>query len=289
MPTAFSRRKTLTALGLLALAPGAVRASSAARASPAPGAPLSPRGRSSDAQLLRDFMRMRGSAAPGEPVRWVYSGVLVVKPEGELARPVARIEGLSRTRATERADGSWDWQLDEAGYYCDLESGHVLERLRNPFTGEEVRPVHYRSPQKLRFAGSAVLPLDALPPGIDFRGEVTQLASVGDVLALTEDLYVRLPAAPATADRPARPQRISSSLATFTSSARALARGGKEWVDCQFAYTTLNSFVGWLGMDGQPGVQNMRLIGVKCRLEDRESIPDALHERLAADHPDLLA
>ena len=279
-----SRRALLGHLGLLLLAPGVGTAAAAAQMSGRVAAPANGR---DAAQLLDDSMRMRGSPE-GAPVMWVYSGVLVVKPEGQVAREVTRIEGLSFTHLTARDDGAWDLQLEEVGYFCDLVTGEVLETLVNPFTGKQVHPRHYRSPQQLRFAGTGVQPAMQLPPGIEFRGAVTRLAQVGDVVATTEDLYVKLPGRPATEDSQAQPERISTSLATFISAASDLQRPDSAWVDCTFSYTTLNSFVGWLEMSAMPGVQNMRLIGAKCRTDERNAVPAALRARIADDHPDFL-
>lgn len=233
--------------------------------------------------LLRDFLRLR-TAPGGEPVMWRYAGILVGKPEGEMAMPLTRIEGLSYTQATPRDDGSVDWQLEEVGYYCGLDDGRPLERMLNPFTRQEVGVVHYRSPQKLRFVGNRIEPAQALPPGVEFRGEIRRLAAVAGRVALTEDLYVRMPAVPANGSRPARPVRFANSLATFHGAEKDLSGPAKRWVPCEFSYATLNSFAGWLGMEGTAGVQDMRITGVKCRLDDRAALPAWLRERIAQDH-----
>lgn len=271
------------AMARAATQPAAVPAGRAARpdagdARP-PALPLPP-----DA-TLDDFMFMRGSP-DGEPVMWVYSGVFVVKPEGRRARPLTRIDGVSYTQASRGEDGAWAFSLEEVGYFCDLATGEVLGALHNPFTGETVAPRPYRSPQRLVFAGNEVTPADALPPGIDFRGEVTRLAAIGDTLAMTEDLYVRVP--PMSGPEGERPERIANSLATFIASAAAVRDRGDAWIDCRFAYTTMNTFVPWLGMASVPGVQNMRLIGTKFRPDAADAIPQALRERIDADHPDFL-
>ncbi|MCC5869903.1 MAG: DUF1838 family protein [Gammaproteobacteria bacterium] len=131
-----SRRALLGQLGLLMLAPGVGAAAAAAQKSGVVAAPASGR---DPAQLLRDSMRMRGSP-DGTVVMWVYSGVLVVRPEGQVAREVSRIEGLSFTRITARDDGAYDLQLEEVGYFCDLVTGEVLQTLVNPFTGARSTP-----------------------------------------------------------------------------------------------------------------------------------------------------
>jgi hypothetical protein len=286
--TAWSRREALAGLGLLAIAGGGVHAveTGGANAGAAP-APRSSEPVAVPADVFADFMRMRTSP-DGRPVLWVYAGVLVVKPEGEVARPLARIEGLSRSVAVAQPDGSYLWTLDEAGYYCDPVTGAVASTLFNPFIGKDVVPKHYRSPQTLRFSRNGVLPGRELPPGIDFHGEITRLAELAGTVALTEDLYVRMGGTAATADRPARPTRFANSLATFTTLRRNLQRPAGQWVDCQFNYTTLNTFVDWLGLAGRPGVQDMRLVGLKCRLDDRAAVPRGLRERIEREHPDLL-
>lgn len=275
------RRGVLAGLGALLMAPPLLAA--------VPDADRDTSGRASgDDELLRDFIRLR-TAPDLSPVLWVYSGVFVVKPDGEVARPVARIEGLSRSRATPKPDGSWLWELDEAGYYCDLVSGRPVTELVNPFTGVTVKTKHYRSPQTLSFTRSGIVPANALPPGVEFRGEITRLAEIAGTVAMTEDLYVKMAARPASGDRPARPARYAASLATFTTLRRHLSLPRGAWVDCQFNYTTLNSFVDWLGLADRGGVQDMRIVGIKCRMEDREAVPAWLRARVNADHPGLLA
>jgi len=236
--------------------------------------PLVQRG-SDDTVLFKDFLRMR-TAPDGSYVRWRYSGVLVGKIEGEVARPLTRVEGISRTRAVLRSDALWEWQLDEVGYFCDLETGKILNKWRSPYTDKIVQPRHYRSPQRLIFERTEIRPANPLPSDVEFKGEITRLADVGEITAVTEDLYVRTS------------RRASSSLATFTATRRDLVQPPHAWVDCQFSYTTLNGFVGWLGMDGVPGIQNMRLIGVKCRDDDDSVVPSWLRERLVTEHPDFL-
>lgn len=291
--TAWSRREALAGLGLLAVSGGSVQAIDRGAASTDGASAGVAHGSRVSApavlptEVFADFMRLRTSP-DGRPVLWVYSGVLIVKPDGEVARPLARIEGLSRSVAVAQPDGSYLWTLDEAGYYCDPVTGEVASTLFNPFTGKDVVPKHYRSPQTLRFSRNGVLPGRELPPGIDFHGEITRLAEIAGTVALTEDLYVRMGGAAATADRPARPTRYANSLATFTTLRRNLQRPAGEWVDCQFNYTTLNTFVDWLGLAGRPGVQDMRLVGIKCRLDDRAAVPPGLRERIEREHPDLL-
>ena len=284
-PAEQTRRRVLLALGAAPLTALAAGAGAGAAATPTRSS-VTPASQGAAGTLPR-YVRLHW-AARGAWVMWVYGGVLLVKPEGQVARPLVRIRGISFSRALPREDGGYDCELDEAGYYCDLASGEPLETLRNPFTDRDLRVVHYRSPQKLRLAGTAFTPAQALPPGIEYRGELTTLAEVGGLVAMTEDLYVRLPATPAQDGRPARPERFSASLATFTAKAAELADPRADWVASTLSYGTMNSFAAWLGMDGVAGVQNMRLAGDKRRSTDLAAVAPDLLARVRRDHPTFL-
>ena len=276
------------ATGLAASAAGAAEATRVPAAAPPPAGPSSPRAAApGDAALADLLVRMR--CAPGGGwAAWLYSGTLVVRPEGQVARTVMRIEGFSFNRALARGPGVHDYALDEVGYYCDPATGRPLERWTNPFNGRETRVAHYRSPQQLRFDGASVSAVTALPPGTEFRGEITRFAEVGGLVAVSEDLYVRSPARAATEARPAAPERTFASLATHVSRAEDLARDPAEWLDCTLAYGTMNGFMASLGFDGAPGVQNMRLVGRKVRADALDAVPAWLMDRVRRDHPTFL-
>ncbi len=226
------------------------------------------------------FVRMRCNL-PGQWGTWVYRGDLLVRPQGQLAQSVCRIEGISFNRAVRRPDGGWDYELEEVGYYCANDTGRPADRIVNPFTGATVSVRHYRSPQKLTFADRVVRPNQELPPGISYRGVITAPVEIGENVFASEDLYVSSPARPATADRPARAARIQTSLAMFQVRGRDLLRPG--WVPSTNHYSTMNDIIEWLDMASMPGVQNMRLVMTKG--QDLSRAPAWLLERARADHP----
>jgi hypothetical protein len=273
-------RRAVTA-GALSLAGTSLFAPGAARAEPGPV--YRRLGLSDPARATDAFVRMRCNV-PGQWGVWVYRGQLIVKPEGVVAQALCRIEGISYNRATKRADGGWDYELEEAGYFCDLETGAVLETLANPFTGQSVKVRHYRSPQQLVFDKRTVKPRQTLPPGISFTGVITDPVEIGDRMFASEDLYVSTPPRPAEGDRPARPARTQTSLAMFDVRAADLLRPN-AWVPATAHYGTINGFVDWLGMAGMPGVQSMRLVMTKGR--DARFAPAWLKERVRADHPNF--
>ncbi len=233
------------------------------------------------------FVRLR-SSDNGEPVMWVYSGMMLVKPEGSVARPLVGVSGVSMTKATEIKPGVYDWQLDEVGYYTDLMTGEVIDTVTNPFTGKVVKLPHYRAPEHLIYTESSVLAADDLPPEIEVHGEIIRLTEVAGVSSMTEDIYVSLPAVPATDGKPGRPSRQLSSLGTYTARTKDLDGPEGRWVDCDLNYSTMNSFAPFLGMDDVSGVQNLRLSGRKCRYMEKDTIPEWFVERASKDFPDYL-
>ena len=94
--TAWSRREALAGLGLLAVAGGTVQAVETGAAGADGAAVRVVHGPHASgqavlpAEVFADFMRLRTSA-DGRPVLWVYSGVLVVKPDGEVRSEERRV------------------------------------------------------------------------------------------------------------------------------------------------------------------------------------------------------
>jgi hypothetical protein len=233
------------------------------------------------------FVRMRCNVA-GRWGVWLYRGEFIVKPEGSAARKLCRIEGMSFNRATPLADGGYAYDLEECGYWCDLVTGAPLDTLVNPFTEQVVRPAHYRSKLAMTFVDRVVSPRSAeLPPGLEFRGEISSPTMLGSTLFMAEDLFVRTPAQLATESKPARPVRTQTSMAMFAAQLADLLQPSESFVPADMVYNTMNSFVGWLNMSEVAGVQNMRLVARK--FADDRTAPQWLRQRLMRDHPDFLS
>jgi hypothetical protein len=81
-----------------------------------------------------------------------YSGVLAGVVAGEAVRELVGIIGLSSARLSKLPDEPGYLVLQkEVGFFTDLETGAVLDRWRNPYTGEEVEPFHIANPAVNRF------------------------------------------------------------------------------------------------------------------------------------------
>ena len=81
-----------------------------------------------------------------------YSGVLAGVVPGEAVRELVGIIGLSSARLSQLADEPGYLVLQkEVGFFTDLETGAVLDRWRNPYSGEVVEPFHIANPAVNRF------------------------------------------------------------------------------------------------------------------------------------------
>jgi hypothetical protein len=237
--------------------------------------------RSMDA--LQAHLRMRCYSG-GQATYWYYSGTVFGQPAGEMTRPMLHVEGISQSRLEPLPGGQYKYSLQEAGYFADPVTGAISDRLVNPFTGEWYEPQNYLSGQvNILDPDLSVRPdSEALPPDLEYRGEISSLQTFKDMAWSTEDLYVRLPS-----ENPGEPQfTVQTSLATFVADRRQLFDAGIEDIDCQFYYQTLATWRPWMNMGTRPGVISWRLVGAKCR---RDDLPREVAGRIRAEHPEFFA
>jgi hypothetical protein len=230
---------------------------------------------------LAAIVRMRSGA--GKAALWWYQGTFFAKPEGEITRPLMRIDGASRVSFEPAGSGVYHSRMDEAGFFSDLETGRLLDQWRNPLNGKMVEPEHYRSGAASLITADSVRPdIEQLPPGIVFEGRMTPFVSHGDSTWVSEELFVSAPS-----QDPREPDlKVQTSLATFHSRLSELDDPGLDFVPCELNYSTLATWRGWLEMGDRPGVISWRLVGSKLRSADE--LPARLTERLRERQPDLL-
>jgi hypothetical protein len=230
---------------------------------------------------LAAIARMR-SGARGAALWW-YQGTFFAKPEGEITRPLMRIDGASRVSFEPAGSGVYRSSMDEAGFFSDLETGQLLDQWRNPLNGKLVEPEHYRSGAVSLITADSVAPdIEQLPPGIVFQGQMTPFVSHGDSAWVSEELFVSAPS-----QDPREPAlKVQTSLATFHSRLSELDDPGLDFVPCELNYSTLATWRGWLEMGDRPGVISWRLVGSKLR--DADELPAHLAGLLRERQPDLL-
>lgn len=227
---------------------------------------------------LQKFVRMRSSQA-GRHTFWWYSGQLLGRVGEAGLRPLFSIAGVSRTIGQWQGDGSFRYDMVEAGYYGDPDTGEIVDgQIVNPLTGELVRPQHYLSPQKLTFTPElTVRPDRAVTPDTGaFSGTITSPDEKGDRIWMAERLTGQLFG---SADQPGK---FFNSLANFEASLSDVV-SASGFVPATMQYTTLNSFRPWMNMKNARGNISSRLNAIK--LDCWEGIPEQLRSRVAADHP----
>lgn len=231
---------------------------------------------------LEAHVRMRGNTR-GERSYWYYKGTVFGNQWGETTQAMLGVEGISYSTIEALADGSYRYSLNEAGYYSDPNTGEIGGLVTNPFTGKAYEPKHYLSPQKIIFAPDLTVTPDveALPPGLEYRGRIAPLRVFKDTVISSEDLFVKMPRPQFENDPEQLPFTIQTSLATFTASRRDMLNTELDFVPCQFNYQTLATFRPWMGMGRQPGMMSWRMVGTKCT---RDDLPQPLVDRISGDH-----
>lgn len=237
-----------------------------------------------DAPLDPLHTHVRQRARPdGKAVYFAYEGTFYGQRSGQRTVALLHIEGASASNTALQPDGSWLFSLREAGWFCDLGTREVLTTWVNPLNGRSVTPGHYNSRQQLRFSATGVAPAaSALPPGLEWQGQLTTPVVMGDDVWSAEELFVRVP--PKSPDDIAN---VQTSLATLHSRLADLQRPDSAWVPATLAYQTLASWRPWMQMAADmPGVMSWRLFGRKCASIDE--LPVALRQRVQAQHPEVL-
>ena len=229
---------------------------------------------------LETFLRIRCSPQ-GQRTYWWYSGHVLARTPVRPAVPMLSVVGVSYSELRVRDQGVYQYDLAEAGYYGDPDSGEIKDQVTNPLTGKTINPQHYLSSQSLLFHPDlTVTPNLANPrPGLEFRGRITPPDVKHGRIWMAEELFVRVV-------RAEDDIFIANSLANFEAGVADVNDAGKAFVPASMEYTTINSFRPWMGMDDTAGTVSMRLNGFK--LQDTGGIPEDLLARVKGDHPAFL-
>lgn len=82
------------------------------------------------------------SSLDGEPVVGWYSGMLFGVMNDDILKPLARLEGFGVGKCVRQSDGTYKSSWKEVGYYKDVATDKIIERWRNPYTGEDTEVLH---------------------------------------------------------------------------------------------------------------------------------------------------
>ena len=192
------------------------------------------------ATRLRQFIAMR-AALDGRLVigyvRGRYSGVV----DG-LTKPLFGVLGATFSRAVPDGDGYRITGFEQA-YFTDLDSGVVVDRFANPYTGKSVpvpvtssRPASFIVGPDLRFR-----PTVPFPAAIRFEQVAMPLERLGDEIAFIETITAS--------------QTAGGHTSYFGDSVilQAPGRGDGPTGPCRTSYQAVVSWRPWLGMGDRPG------------------------------------
>jgi Protein of unknown function (DUF1838) len=224
-----------------------------------------------------------------QPIWFQYAGTIFALPLGRRSVRMFDVVGVSRSTLTRQTDGTYLATLDEAGWYCDPETGSPLKSLASPINGRTITVKHYRSPQKAILSPGRYAFAGDLPPGIEYEGRLEPLVTGARDVWISEDLLVRRPrkaSAEALATNPAAAAQSQTSLATFRASRADFARRAARPVPATLAYQTLASWRDWFDADEVPGVMSWRTNGTK--LFAPRDITGRVRDYVLAEHSELL-
>lgn len=248
--TTLTRRAALTgtaaALGLSALGAGTTRAN----------------GHIDKNEL---YVQLRGNL-DGTDGLWAYSGAYWGKPQGEIARQLFRVDGLSFNAMTFRADGGVDQKMIECGFWQDPDTGELADEWVNPMNGLTCQPKHFKSAQTITFDsdGQWEVPEERRARMRHIEGVVVEPIINGPVIWSQERLILKgIRPEPESGSDPltyAGPVASNTSLATYRAE---LADLEKDFVPTSLHYQSMGSWYPWMRMGQRAGVCSFELVGRK--------------------------
>ena len=96
-----------------------------------------------DGGLFHNFLRVAGSSGNEVVMAWhkIYRYGIV----GKDVTPLHTSRGALIVEHTNNGDGSFTMTRREVAYHCDIETGKVIDKLKNPYTGAMDDVEHLRS------------------------------------------------------------------------------------------------------------------------------------------------
>lgn len=152
--------QTLNRRKLLALSPIALLPASVAHATRRPLDFADPH------DNLRALIRILGDETGVERYSFSHGRIFAVVGK-ELAQPLfdfkaARVQGFRKL-----GEGVWETRFRGMIYFCDLDSGHIIDSWRNPYTGADATVTHWGTVGESGYTYT----LNGVIPPRSFRGE----------------------------------------------------------------------------------------------------------------------
>ncbi len=211
------------------------------------------------------YVQLRGNL-DGSDGLWAYSGAYWGKPEGEIARQLFRVDGLSFNTMTLRDNGGVDQKMIECGFWQDPKTGELADSWVNPMNGLACEPTHFKSSQELSFDanGQWDVPVDRMAKMRHIAGEITEPIINGPVIWSQERLITKsIRPEPNPAADPLTyqgPVQSGTSLATYRAELNDL---DQDFVPTSLHYQSIGGWYPWMRMGQRAGVCSFELVGRK--------------------------
>jgi hypothetical protein len=263
LPTNFHRRSFLT-LGVAAAATAAL---------------ADPPSTDMRQQDLRRFIRMRGALDDRLVIGFLsgrYNGLV----DGVLT-PLFGVYSATFSRYRPKGDG-YEVVSFEQAYFTDLLTRQVLDRWKNPYTGDMVEPPVTSLPPAKFFIGPDLrLRSDRAPtPGVRLDLATWGPEIIGDEIVFVEQVY-----ASRAAEGGAPPFAYDENT-TLRAQLADVDHGDLGRVPCQTSFDAVVSWRPWLKMGNRPG--SMTAFGYGRYGASIESLPRPWLEATARLRPELL-
>ena len=216
------------------------------------------------------YVQLRGNLG-GSDGLWAYTGSYWGKPQGEIARELFRVDGLSFNSVILRSDGGVDQKMIECGFWQDPDTGELADDWVNPMNGLQCNPVHFRSSQIISFDpdGQWEVPEERRAAMRHIEGVIEEPIVQGPVIWSQERLIMKFDRPePEPGDDPltyAGPIRTGTSLVTYLANVADL---DKDFVPTTMHYQSMSSWYPWMRMGQRAGVCSFELSGRKLSRTD---------------------
>ena len=142
-----------------------------------------------DGGLFHNFLRVAGSSGNEVVMAWhkIYRYGIV----GKDVTPLHTSRGALIVEHTNNGDGSFTMTRREVAYHCDIETGKVIDKLKNPYTGAMDDVEHIRSGPVTTVHTAHSMSQNGQVLPIDHK--VGPARVVGDDVVLNHDLSAKFP------------------------------------------------------------------------------------------------
>jgi hypothetical protein len=226
---------------------------------------------------LRALVRMAASLDERD-VPWWYDGTIYGVVTGENPRPLVKFEGMELYWMRHLPAGEYELIGNTVTFFRDIETGAMLERFRNPYTGKDnIVPAAVQGGGAGRGFTYSVKGVRATK----FIEQIPEKPLVLDWSFARDMVWLHNTTAYPPGLAPPRLQRQ-----TMFAPLSAFLDRRRDSVPAVFSSTVFMPWLKWLEMGEQPGHVVWHASGAKLRSIDE--LPDEYRERAGREYPALM-